>query len=90
MPRDAVHHVHPISHIFRIPTVQIVALFEVLVSVSCVDACRTQPRLDSRPVEVRRRVYVSVQLRPHVPRRTPHAHALVPHIVCERTEMPHL
>ncbi len=60
--RDAIYHVHPISHVLCIWTVQIVALFEVLVSLSCIDTCCSEARLNGCAIQVRCCVYVSIQL----------------------------
>ena len=51
---------------------------------------RLAREIEMDPVEVRRRVYVSVQLCPYVARSIPHSHAMISDIVCPGTQMPHL
>ena len=88
--RDAINNVNAVPNILSIATVQIVALFKVLICLPRVDTRSSQPRLDCVSVEVCSTVNVSVQLRANMPRSVPHPCPVLSYILCESTEMPHL
>ena len=77
-------------HVLCVSTVQIVALFKVLVSLPRVDARGTQPRLYGVSIEICRTVDMTVQLCPYMASLGPHSRAVMPDVVSPRAEMPHL
>ena len=90
MPRDTIDHLNPISHVIRVSIVQIVARLQVFVSLPRVDTGGMQSWLNCMAVEVSRRIDMPVQLRPYVSGSPPHAHSLMPDIMRECTQVPHL
>ncbi len=90
MPRDTIDHLNPISHVIRVSIVEIVTMFQMPICGPRVDTCGMQSWLNCMAVEVSRRIDMPVQLRPYVSGSPPHAHSLMPDIMRECTQVPHL